>query len=134
MSVDLVLPPSQLILCCPLLLLPSVFPSMRALSNELAFCIKRPKYWSFSNSPFSQYLGLISFRIDWFDLLAVQGTHKSLRQHHNLKASIIAAMINLLYSETLISDAVFSVCNISFVSFSYLPILSPLCLCFSLNP
>ena len=85
MSVDLVLPPSQLILCCPLLL-PSIFPSMRVLSNELALCIRWPKYWSCSNSPFSQYLGLISFRIDWFDLLAVQGTHKSLRQHHNFES------------------------------------------------
>ena len=92
------------------------------------------KDWSFSNSPFSEYLGLISFRIDWFDLLAVQGTLKGLLQHHSLKAPIISAMINLLYSETLILDAVFSVCNISLGSFSYLPILSPLCLCFSLNP
>ena len=78
--------------------------------------------------------GLISFRIDWFDLFAVQGTLKGLLQHHSLKAPIISAMINLLYSETLILDAVFSVCNISLGSFSYLPILSPLCLCFSLNP
>ena len=92
------------------------------------------KDWSFSNSPFSEYLGLISFRIDWFDLLAVQGTLKGLLQHHSVKAPIISAMINLLYSETLILDAVFSVCNISLGSFSYLPILSPLCLCFSLNP
>ena len=72
--------------------------------------------------------------MDWLDLLAVQGTLKGLLQHHSLKAPIISAMINLLYSETLILDAVFSVCNISLGSFSYLPILSPLCLCFSLNP
>ena len=89
---------------------------------------------SFSNSPFSEYLGLISFRMDWFDLLALQGTLKSLLQHHSLNASLISAMMNLLCSETLISDAVFSVCNISLGSFSYLPILSSLCLCFSLNP
>ena len=79
------------ILCCPLLLLPSSLPSSRVFSNELALHIRWPKYWSFSLSisPRKKYLGLISFRIDWFDLLAAQGTLKSLLQHHNSKASIL---------------------------------------------
>ena len=68
----------HLILCCPLLLLPSVFPNIRVFSNESALCIRWPKYWSFSISPSNEYSGLISFRIDWFDLLAVQGALKSL--------------------------------------------------------
>ena len=74
-----------------LLLLPSIFPSIRIFSNELALCIRWPKYWSFSFSisPYSEYSGLISFRMDWFDLLAVQGTLKSLLQHHSSKASIL---------------------------------------------
>ena len=73
----------------PLLLLPSIFPSIRAVSNELVLHIKCPKYWSFSMSPFNEYSGLISFRIDWLDLPAVQGTLNSLLQHHSLKASIL---------------------------------------------
>ena len=73
---------SHLIFCCPLLLLPSVFPSIRAFSNESALCIGWPKYWSFSISPSNEYSGLISFRIDWFGLLAVQGTLLTLFQHH----------------------------------------------------
>ena len=78
------------VLCCPLLLLPSIFPSIRVFSNESVLCIRWPKYWSFSFniSPSNEYSGLISFRIDWFDLLAVQGTLKSLLQHHSSKASI----------------------------------------------
>ena len=82
---------NHLILCHPLLLLPSIFPSIKAFSSELALHIRWPEYWSFnfSISPFSEYLGLISFRIDWFDLLAVQGALKSLFQHHSLKASIL---------------------------------------------
>ena len=85
------MPSNHLILCCPLLLSPSVFPSIRVFSNESALCIRWQKYWnfSFSNSPFNEYSGLISFRIDWFDLLAVQGTLKSFLQHRNLKASIL---------------------------------------------
>ena len=81
MSIELVMPSNHLILCCPLLLLPSVFPSIRVFSNESALCIKWPKYWSFSFniSPSNEYLGLISFRMDWLDLLAVQGTLKSLQ-------------------------------------------------------
>ena len=80
-----------LVLCCPFLPLPSIFPSIRVFSNELALRIKWPKYWnfSFSISPSNEYSGLISFRIDWFDLLEVQGTFKSFLQHHSLKASIL---------------------------------------------
>ena len=82
---------NHLILCHPLILLPSVFSGIRVFSNELALHIQWPKYWSFSfsNSPSNEYSGLISFRIDWFDLLAVQGTLKSLIQHHSLKASTL---------------------------------------------
>ena len=81
---------NHLILCCPLLLLPSVFASIRVFSNELALCIRWPKYWSFSFSinPSNEYSGSISFRIDWLELLAVQGTLKSLLQHHSSKAAI----------------------------------------------
>ena len=88
MSAELVTLSNHLILCCPLLLLPSIFPSVRVFSNELALRIRWPKYWSFSLSisPSSNYSGLISFRMDWFDLLAVQGTLKSLLQHHSSKA------------------------------------------------
>ena len=89
MSIELVIPSKHLILCLPLLLLPSVFPSTRVLSNESALCIMWPKYWSFSISPSNEYSGFIFFRIDWFDLLAVQGTLRSLLQHHSLKASIL---------------------------------------------
>ena len=85
------MPPNHLILCCSLLLLPLVFPSIRSFSNELAIHIRWPKYWrfSFSISPSNEYSGLISFRIDWLDLLAVQGILKSLLQHHSSKASIL---------------------------------------------
>ena len=91
MSIELVMPSNHLILCCPLLLLPAIFPSIRVFSNESALCIKWPKYWSFSFSisPSNEYPGLISFRMDWLDLLAVQRTHKSLLQHHSSKASIL---------------------------------------------
>ena len=81
--------PLSSILCHPLLLLPSIFPSIRVFSNESAFCIRWPKYFSFSISPSNEYSGLISFRMDWLDLLAVQGTLKSLLQHHSSKASIL---------------------------------------------
>ena len=85
------MPSNYLILCCPLLLLPPVPPSIRVFSNESVLCIMRPKYWSFSFSisPSNEHPGLISFRIDWLDLLAVQGTLKSLLQHHSSKASIL---------------------------------------------
>ena len=91
MSIELVMPSNHLTLCHPLLLLPSIFPRIRVFSNESAVHIRWPKYWSFnySISPSKVYSGLISFRIDCFDLLAVQGTLKSLLQHHNLKASIL---------------------------------------------
>ena len=84
MSIESVMPSNHLILCCPLLLLPSIFPSIRVFPNELALFIRWPKYWNFSCSisPSNEYSGLISFRMDWFDLLAVQGTLKSLQQHH----------------------------------------------------
>ena len=89
-SIKSVMLSNHLILCRPLLLLPSVFPSIKVFSNESAFCIKWPEYWnfSFSVSPSSKYSGLISFRIDWFDLLAFQGILKSLLQYHSSKASI----------------------------------------------
>ena len=79
MSIDLVMPSNHLFLCCPLLLLPSLIPSIRVFSSELALRIRWPKYWSFSISPSNEYSGMISFRIDWFDLLAVQGALKSLQ-------------------------------------------------------
>ena len=90
MCTELVMPSNHLILCCPLLLLPSIFPSIRVFSKELVLCISWPKYWSFSFSisPSNQYSGLISFRMDWFDL-AVQGTLKSLLQHQSSKASAL---------------------------------------------
>ena len=90
MSIELVMPSNHLILCHPLILQPSIFPSIRVFSNELALYIRWPKYWSFSFclSPSNEYLGLISFRVDWFDL-AVQGTPKCLQQHHTSKASIL---------------------------------------------
>ena len=91
MSIELMMPSNLLILCRPLLLLPSIFPSIRVFSNESVLCIRWPKYWSFSFniSPSNEYSGLISFRMDWLDLLAVQGTLKSLLQHHSSKASIL---------------------------------------------
>ena len=91
MSIELVMPSNHLILCRPLLLLPSVFPSIRVFSNESALHIRWPKYWgfSFSISPSNEYSGLVSFGIDWLDLLAVQGTLKSLLQHHSSKASVL---------------------------------------------
>ena len=91
MSIELVMPSNHLTLCCPLLLLSSIFPSIRVFSNESVLCIKQPKDWSFSFniSPSNEYSGLISFRKSWLDLLAVQGTLKSLLQHHSSKASIL---------------------------------------------
>ena len=91
MSFASVMPPNRFILCHPLLLLPSIFPSIRIFSNESALRISWPKYWSFSFSisPPNEYSGLISFRMDWLDFLAVQGTLKSLPQHHSSKASIL---------------------------------------------
>ena len=91
MSIELVMPSNHLILCCPLLLLPLIFPSISVFSNESGLCIRWPKYWSFSFniSSSNEYSGLISFRMDWLDLLAVQGTLKSFLQHHSSKVSIL---------------------------------------------
>ena len=91
MSIELMMPSNHLLLCCPLLLPPSIFPSIRVFSNESVLLIRWPKYWSFSFSinPSNEHSGLISFRMDWLDFLAVQGTLKSLLQHHSSKASIL---------------------------------------------
>ena len=89
MPIELVMPSIHLILCCPLLLLPSIFPSIRVFSSESVLRIRWSKYWSFSISPSDEYSGLISYRIDWLDLLAVQRTLKSLLQHYSSKASIL---------------------------------------------
>ena len=97
MSIELVMPSNYLILCCPLLFLPSIFPSIRVFSNESSLRIRWPKYWSFSFniSPSNKNPGLISFRMDFLDLLAVQGTLKSLLQHHSSKASILWCSLSL---------------------------------------
>ena len=124
MSIELVMPSNHLILCHPLLHLPSIFPSIRVFSNELAHCIRWPKYWSFSFSisPSNEYSALTSFRIDWFDLLAVQGTLKSLLQHHSSKASILQhsaffkVQFSLLYmitGKTMALTIWTFVCNVS---------------------
>ena len=99
MSIELVMPSNHLILCHPLLLLPSIFPSIRVFSKESAPRIRWPKYWnsSFSISPPNEHPGLISFRMDWLDFLAVQGTLKSLHQHHSSKASILFFFLILFY-------------------------------------
>ena len=114
MSHELVTPSYHLFHCCPLLLLPSILPSIRVFSKESALRIRWPKYWSFSICPSSEYSELISFRIDWFDLLAIHGTFKSLLQHHSLKASILwhstlfmvqhMVLMVLLYSLTSVYD------------------------------
>ena len=97
MSIKSMMPSNHLILCCPLLLLPSIFPSNRIFSNESVLLMRWPKYWSFSFniSPSNEHSGLISFRMDWLDLLAVQGTLKSLLQHHSSKASFFSAQFSL---------------------------------------
>ena len=104
MSIELVMPSNHPILCHPLLLF-SIFPSIRVFSNESALCIRWPKYWSFSFriSPSTKHPGLISFRMDWLDLLAVQGTLKSLLQHHTQFKSINSSALSFLYSPTLTS-------------------------------
>ena len=101
MSIESLMPPNHLILCHPLLLLPSIYPSIRVFSNESVLCIRWPKYWSFSFniSPSSERPGLISFRMDWLDLLAVLRTLKGLLQHHSSKASILQC--SALYGPTL---------------------------------
>ena len=98
MSIESLMPSNHLILCCPRLLLPSIFPSIRVFSSESVLRITGPKYWSFSfNISLSkEYSGLISFRMDWLDLLAIQGTLKSLLQHHSAKASILGSAFFIL--------------------------------------
>ena len=97
MSIESVIPSNHLILCCPLLLMPSISPSIRGFSNESALHIRWPKYWSFSFSisPSNEYSGLISFRIDWFDLLVIQGTLKSLLQHHSSRHQLFGTQPSL---------------------------------------
>ena len=95
MSIESVTPSNHLILCHPLLP-PSIFPSIRVFSNESVLCIRWPKFWSFSISPSNEYSGLISFRMDWLNLLAVQGTLHSLFQHHHSKASILQHLASLI--------------------------------------
>ena len=96
LSIESVMPSNRLILCHPLLLLPSIFPNIRVFSNELALHIRWPKYWSFSISPSNEHSGMISFGIDWFDLHAIQGILKSLLQHHNSKASLFRLSVFLM--------------------------------------
>ena len=105
MSIESVMPSNHLILCHPLLLLPSIFPSIRVFSNESAVCIRQPKYWSFSFniSPSNEHSGLFSFRMDWLDLLAVQGTLKSLLQHHSSKFFTNSSELSFLNSPSLTS-------------------------------
>jgi len=99
-SIESVMPSNDLILCHPLLLLPSIFPRIKVFSNESVLCIRWPKYWSFSFSisPSNSYSGLISFRMDWLDLFVVQGTLKSLLQHHSSKASILCTQLSLWFN------------------------------------
>ena len=106
MSIESVMPSNHLILCRPLLLQPSIIPSIRVFSNESALCLRWPKYWSFSFniSPSKEHPGLISFRMDWLDFLAVQGTLKSLLQHKSSKASILWPSFNFMASVTICSD------------------------------
>ena len=104
MSFELTMLLNYLILCCQILLLPSIFPSIRVFSNESALHIRWPKYWSISISPSNKYSGLISFNIDWFDLLAVQGTLESLLQHYNSKALILQHSVFLWPNSTSIHD------------------------------
>ena len=98
MSIESMMPPSHLVLCHHFVLLPSIFPSIKVFSNEAVLCFRWPRYWSFSFSisPSSEYSGLISFRVDWLDLFAVQGTLKSLFQHHRSKASILQCLVFII--------------------------------------
>ena len=119
MFVELVMPSNHLIFCCPLLLLPSVFPSIKAFSSESALCISGPKYWSFSISASNAYSGLISFRIDWFYPLAVPGTLKSLLQHHSSKALILGYISSSSYRSISISLPAFKAKLLERVIFMY---------------
>ena len=104
MSIELMMPSNHLFLCCPLLLPPSIFSSIRVCSNESVLLIRWPRYWSFSFSinPSNEYSGLISFRMDWLDFLAVQGTIKSLLQYHSSKASVLECIRGVSYSPSII--------------------------------
>ena len=126
MSIELVMPSKHLILCRPLLL-PSIFPRIRVFSNELTSCIRWPKYWSFSVSisPSNEYSGFISFRVDWFDLLAVLGTLKSLLQHHNLKYQFFGAQPSL-WSNSHIHTCLLEKTEL----WLYGPLSAKWCLCF----
>ena len=106
MSTESVMPSNHLILCCPLLLLPSIFPSIRVFSNVSVLCIRWSKYWSFSFSfkPFNEYSGLISIRIDWFDLLTAQGTLKSLLQHQVQSINSLAYTLYMMYAVYIIHN------------------------------
>ena len=117
MSIELVMPSNHLILCCPVLLLPSIFPSIRVFSNESVLCIRWPKYWSFSFSinPSNEYSGLVSFRMYWLDLIAVQGTFKSLFQHFSLKAQHSAYKLNKQVDNIQPRSAPFPILNPSVV-------------------
>ena len=132
MSIETGMPLNYLILCHPLLLLPSIFSSIRVFSNESVLCIRWPKYWSFSFSisPSSEYSELISSRIDWFDLLAVQGTLKSLLQHHSSKASILRQsaffMVQFSWSNSHIHTWLLEKPQL----WLYRPLLAKQCLCF----
>ena len=130
MSIELVLPSNHLIRCRPLLLLPSIFPSIRVFSNESALCSRWPKYWSFrcNINPSNVYSGLISYRIDWFDLLAVQGSIKSLLQHNNSKASILrcSAFFTVQVSHLYITTG-------KTIVWLYKPLSAKWCLCFLIH-
>ena len=131
MSIESMMPSNHLILCCPVLFLPSIFPSISVFCNELALPIRWPKYWSFSFSisPFNEYSGLISFMMDWFDLLTVQGTLKSLLQHHRSKGLILQRSaffidqllhLNMTTGKTIALTKWTSVCNVMSLLFIYL--------------
>ena len=137
MCLELVIPSNHLNLCCPLLLLLSIFPSIRVFSNESALCIRWPKYWSFSFnfSPSNEHPGLISFRMDWLDLLAVQGTLKSLLQHHSSKiiSSIIIIFLIFWKTSTLFFIVTETICiPTDNTQCSFLSTSSPICVIFCL--
>ena len=124
MSIRLVMPSNHLILCHPLLLLPSIFPSIRVFSNESALHIRWPKYWSFSISPSNKYSGLISFRIDWLDLLKVQGTLKSLLQLKSIN-SLVSSLHMVQLSHLIPGSSAFSKFSLNIWKFSIHILLKP---------
>ena len=124
MSIRLVMPSNHLILCHPLLLLPSIFPRIRVFSNESVLCIRWPKYWSFSISPSNKYSGLISFRIDWLDLLKVQGTLKSLLQLKSIN-SLVSSLHMVQLSHLIPGSSAFSKSSLNIWKFSIHILLKP---------